>query len=52
MQVVVALDRQEVTNSSGDKSAIEVLAAECGIQVVSVASLKDLITYVGAKGWS
>ena len=47
--VVVALDRQETRDEVGTLSAIEVLSEECGVQVISVLKLNDLITYVQSK---
>ena len=47
--VVVALDRQETRDEVGTLSAIEVLSEECGVRVISVLKLNDLITYVQSK---
>eukprot|EP00941_MAST-03F_sp_MAST-3F-sp1_P004293 g4293.t1 len=44
--VVVALDREEITSTSGEKSAIEALEEEQNVRVVSVATLSNLIEFV------
>jgi orotate phosphoribosyltransferase len=44
--VIVALDRQEVTDPAVPFSAIELLAQENGVQVASVIGLNHLIEFV------
>eukprot|EP00939_MAST-03C_sp_MAST-3C-sp1_P004426 g4426.t1 len=43
--VALALDRQEVVSSDSKLSAVEVLAKERGLQVVSVVTLRNLIQF-------
>ena len=45
--VVIALDRQE--KGKGDKSAIQEVEADYGLQVASIICLKDLIAYLNQR---
>lgn len=46
--VVVAIDREERGNS--DKSAIQEVSDEFGVEVVSVVKLSDIVAYLAASG--
>lgn len=46
--VVVAIDREEC--GSGDKSAIQEVSAEFGVEVVSVVKLSHIVEYLAALG--
>jgi orotate phosphoribosyltransferase len=46
--LLVALDRQE--RADGERSAIQALAADYGIATVAVATLDDLVAYLGEHG--
>lgn len=49
--VAIAMDRQE--RGAGEKSAIQEVREELGLQVVSVARLEDLLAFVsGREGYS
>ena len=43
--VALAMDRQEIVGNGCDKSAVEVLSSEQGLEIVSVIALKDLFEY-------
>ncbi len=46
--LVAAFDRQE--RGAGDASAFQELEREFGLQLLSIASLEDLLSYLGARG--
>jgi orotate phosphoribosyltransferase len=46
--VVIALDRQE--RGRGDKSAIQEVEQDIGLQVAAIARLEDLITFLQERG--
>jgi uridine monophosphate synthetase len=43
--VALAMDRQEIVGNGCDKSAVEVLSSEQGLDVVNVIALRDLFEY-------
>ena len=43
--VALAMDRQEIVGNGCEKSAVEVLSSEQGLEIVSVIALKDLFEY-------
>ena len=44
--VAVSLDRQEKTSETAAESAIQQVARECGVPVLSIVRLKHLVAYV------
>lgn len=47
--VVLALDRQEPAKEGGSETAVETLQRRCGVPVRCVASLDDLLDYLGSR---
>ncbi|MDR1075422.1 MAG: orotate phosphoribosyltransferase [Xanthomonadaceae bacterium] len=47
--IVIALDRQEIASASDRRSATQALAADNGIPVVAIASLRDLLAFAESQ---